>query len=85
MTQNEPCHLATLPLLQNALVPHFIRVYNRHISFRDRLSFMAVWGGGEMADATDLKSVGGNSVWVRLPPALLFTLARYAGLFCWNF
>lgn len=28
------------------------------------------WGGGEMADATDLKSVGGDSVWVRLPPAL---------------
>ena len=30
-----------------------------------------VWGGGEMADAADLKSAGGNSVWVRIPPALL--------------
>ncbi len=27
-------------------------------------------GGGEMVDATDLKSVGRKSVWVRVPPAL---------------
>ena len=28
-------------------------------------------GGGEMADAEDLKSSGVTPVWVRLPPALL--------------
>ena len=27
---------------------------------------------GEMADTTDLKSVAGNSVWVRVPPSLPF-------------
>lgn len=28
------------------------------------------WGGGGMADAVDLKSIGRDTVWVRLPPAL---------------
>lgn len=36
-------------------------------------------GGGEMVDAADLKSAGGNTVWVRLPPAL--QLARSVGPF----
>ena len=39
----------------------------------------SVWGSGGMADATDLKSVGSSTVWVRLPPALFFCL--WGGLF----
>ena len=35
-----------------------------------------LWGSGGMADATDLKSVGSNTVWVRLPPALWFFILR---------
>lgn len=31
---------------------------------------LGTWGGGEMADAADLKSAEGNLVWVRIPPAL---------------
>jgi 2'-5' RNA ligase len=31
---------------------------------------LIIWRSGEMADTTDLKSVAGNSVWVRVPPSL---------------
>ena len=31
---------------------------------------MPARGGGETADAADLKSAEGNLVWVRIPPAL---------------
>ena len=31
---------------------------------------LKIWRSGEMADTTDLKSVAGNSVWVRVPPSL---------------
>ena len=41
---------------------------------------MIAWGGGEMADAADLKSAVGNSVWVRIPPALP-TTGPFVGLF----
>ena len=30
-----------------------------------------------MADTTDLKSVAGNSVWVRVPPSLPFNTKKY--------
>lgn len=30
-------------------------------------------GGGEKADAVDLKSIGREAMWVRLPPALYFS------------
>ena len=36
----------------------------------ERYNRMHERGGGEKADAADLKSAGGNSVWVRIPPAL---------------
>src|SRR5882672_534784 len=36
--------------------------------------------GGEMADATDLKSVDRKVVWVRLPPSAPLHLLRFAGV-----
>src|SRR5690606_21431543 len=50
------------PLHESPLFPYttLFRSYNTH----------AKRGGGETADAADLKSAGGDSVWVRIPPAL---------------
>lgn len=48
------------------------RVYN----------WLYVWGGGEMVDAADLKSAGRQSVWVRIPPALLNPFGPLWAFFC---
>jgi hypothetical protein len=54
------------------LVRPFFHVYN----------YSAVWGGGEMVDAADLKSAGRQSVWVRVPPALLIFYGPSWAIFC---
>ena len=37
-------------------------------------------GSGEMADATDLKSVGSNPVTVRIPPSAPSIILRFSGI-----
>lgn len=56
------------------LVRPFFHVYN----------YFALWGGGEMVDAADLKSAGRQSVWVRVPPALLTFMALLGPFFIYG-
>ena len=67
--------LCVSPVVGLPLVCGSFQVYN----------WFAVWGGGEMVDAADLKSAGRQSVWVRIPPALLTINLPLLGhfLFVW--
>ena len=52
--------------------------------WRSLINWPHIWGGGEMADAADLKSAGITPVWVRLPPALLILARLRAFSYCYE-